>query len=225
MPASPRRLLVLYILRCRRDTHCSFSYRYGWASRVFNRRCLSLVFFSQPLPAITPTLRNPQCTTLALDCFESSALAELDLQFFTDPVDSRACADLSNSSHTQSVSFIAPSQRVPMTSLDDRCHWCQRKSAHIGHKLLRCGGCKILHYCEKKCQSSDWKHHKRVRGDQGRWNDSRLQEGLSENQRSYNAPARGLDQHVPGPRHGLLYQDQQASYTRCLGSGPFLSNG
>jgi len=47
-----------------------------------------------------------------------------------------------------------------MSALGDHCHWCQRTAEDVGHALQRCSGCKILHYCEKTCQTSDWKHHK-----------------------------------------------------------------
>lgn len=39
-----------------------------------------------------------------------------------------------------------------------------RECTHCGAsvKLLRCAGCQSAHYCNKECQSLDWKNHKKV---------------------------------------------------------------
>lgn len=40
------------------------------------------------------------------------------------------------------------------------CSVCAKKKDEC--KLMHCGGCKIVYYCSKECQTSDWKDHKPV---------------------------------------------------------------
>jgi hypothetical protein len=44
----------------------------------------------------------------------------------------------------------------------NRCHFCDYKPPpRDSKKLLRCSACKAVKYCDRDCQSKDWKFHKK----------------------------------------------------------------
>ena len=52
-----------------------------------------------------------------------------------------------------------PLQHVPRSQLDvieEKCYQCRMASPH----MLRCGQCRVAHYCSKDCQREHWKEHK-----------------------------------------------------------------
>ena len=52
---------------------------------------------------------------------------------------------------------------VKVEEKEAACEICGEKSAEGGKPLLKCGACKVVSYCSKDCQKTDWKRvHKRV---------------------------------------------------------------
>lgn len=47
----------------------------------------------------------------------------------------------------------------PITPMN-KCLFCESKPDE-GEKLLRCSSCKAVRYCNRDCQSKDWKFHKK----------------------------------------------------------------
>lgn len=47
----------------------------------------------------------------------------------------------------------------PITPMN-RCRFCESEE-HGGKKLLRCSSCKAVRYCDRDCQSKDWRFHKK----------------------------------------------------------------
>ena len=47
----------------------------------------------------------------------------------------------------------------PITPMN-KCLFCEDKPDE-GKKLLRCSSCKAVRYCNRDCQSKDWKFHKK----------------------------------------------------------------
>ena len=40
------------------------------------------------------------------------------------------------------------------------CEYSKCNAKRLGSELFRCGGCKVVLYCAKKCQKEDWAEHK-----------------------------------------------------------------
>ena len=49
-----------------------------------------------------------------------------------------------------------PQEKIDATLRKFRCAHCKK----IPAKPLRCGGCKLVKYCNKECQTKDWKRHR-----------------------------------------------------------------
>ncbi|KAG1678394.1 hypothetical protein FOA52_015161 [Chlamydomonas sp. UWO 241] len=45
-----------------------------------------------------------------------------------------------------------------------QCENCSKIGADVGHKLLKCSGCRAAYYCSKECQNESWKSgaHKKI---------------------------------------------------------------
>ena len=41
------------------------------------------------------------------------------------------------------------------------CHFCEYNPPRGANTLLRCSACKAVKYCDRDCQSKDWKFHKK----------------------------------------------------------------
>jgi hypothetical protein len=53
------------------------------------------------------------------------------------------------------------------TQPEPSCSTCHEPQSALVNPLMRCGQCRIAHYCSKECQKSDWKSHKRICALQG----------------------------------------------------------
>lgn len=53
-----------------------------------------------------------------------------------------------------SITFKALKKR----KLKFTCSYCHK----VITNLLRCGKCRVIHYCSRECQKADWKEHKAV---------------------------------------------------------------
>jgi hypothetical protein len=53
--------------------------------------------------------------------------------------------------------FLSPPTPVQKVALSKICGHCNTE-----HCQLRCGGCKIVYYCNKKCQTTSWPTHKLI---------------------------------------------------------------
>ncbi|KAJ7060326.1 hypothetical protein C8F01DRAFT_1231577 [Mycena amicta] len=53
--------------------------------------------------------------------------------------------------------YIELDSRLPIPATDV-CFVCKKPS----EELLRCSGCRTIHYCSRECQKQDWKSHKSI---------------------------------------------------------------
>lgn len=44
----------------------------------------------------------------------------------------------------------------------DMCNFCSTRAENLPQKLLKCGKCKSVAYCNRHCQSWDWPEHKQI---------------------------------------------------------------
>ena len=87
----------------------------------------------------------------------------------TDPVEINkylADAEAGDVLKYSPVGFMRTGIRVrdpfnsPITP-QNKCHFCDYKPHGAKTTLLRCSACKAVKYCDRECQSKDWKFHKK----------------------------------------------------------------
>jgi hypothetical protein len=55
---------------------------------------------------------------------------------------------------------MALMQPHEMRSLGTKCYGCGAAKSSLTKPLLKCSGCRVMTYCSKNCQASNWKEHK-----------------------------------------------------------------